>query len=603
VNLSGFDLAGVVSINSISAVFVGASSQIGLGPSVLSGNSGSNVIALGSNAGSGGTQSNVVYLGNNPGYDPGASDTFVVYSTNAGLPLIQGNLVSRSVGIGRVPQANNALDVSGKISATSIVTAAGSSNTLGPITTTTDSLVLIGNPTPNPQYKLDVNGTFHTSNIIANGGGGSNSIGGITLQNSTLSAGTVVTPTLSNVSLLNEWQVSTSTVSGNFNIGTLLTTKLSNAVSIGPGAAANASGANIVAFGNSAGAGSLGNGVNAMGSYAANTNTGSEVNAFGSRAAYSNSGSNVNVIGISGAYSNSGNYVNSLGSEATLSNTGSYVTAVGEQAAYRNSGNYVNALGLSAGYFNAGFYLNAFGNQAAYSNSGSNVNAIGNSAAWCNTANYVNAMGWNAGYRNSGTKSVALGLSAGCFNSGANVISIGEYAGFGNTQSNCTFIGRNPGAPSSGATAPNTFLVYSTSASAPTIQADTSNNYVGIGCVPGAYTLDVAGPIRTTSNIVNTINVTVVSSSTLTLATTNYSTYFHLVYTGGSTLTISLPGSLPIQGSYWVLKNNSTVNYTLNFTGGTLNISGPGAPMSMYLQAGNGVTLIYSGATSVYYTF
>ena len=55
------------------------------------------------------------------------------------------------------------------------------------------------------------------------------------------------------------------------------------------------------------------------------------------------------------------------------------------------------------------------------------------------------------------------------------------------------------------------------------------------------------------------------------------------------------------EGSYWVIKNNSPVNYTLNFTGGFLNTVG--GPTTLYLQAGNGVTLIYSGADSVYYTF
>jgi hypothetical protein len=54
-------------------------------------------------------------------------------------------------------------------------------------------------------------------------------------------------------------------------------------------------------------------------------------------------------------------------------------------------------------------------------------------------------------------------------------------------------------------------------------------------------------------------------------------------------------------GTYWVIKNNSPINYTLNFTGGTLNTVG--GPTSMYLQAGNGLTLIYSGANTVYYTF
>jgi hypothetical protein len=54
-------------------------------------------------------------------------------------------------------------------------------------------------------------------------------------------------------------------------------------------------------------------------------------------------------------------------------------------------------------------------------------------------------------------------------------------------------------------------------------------------------------------------------------------------------------------GTYWVIKNNSPINYTLTFTGGTLNTVG--GPTSMYLQAGNGLTLINSGANTVYYTF
>jgi hypothetical protein len=134
---------------------------------------------------------------------------------------------------------------------------------------------------------------------------------------------------------------------------------------------------------------------------------------------------------------------------------------------------------------------------------------------------------------------------------------------------------------------------------APTIQADTSYNYVGIGCVPGAYALDVSGQIRTTSNIINTINVSLVTTDAFALSTTNYSTYFNLLGTS-TTVTITLPGTTPIQGSYWVIKNNSTVNYTLSCAGGFLNVS----PISnIYLQAGNGLTLIYSGANSVYYTF
>jgi hypothetical protein len=603
VNISGYDLYGVTSINTISAVFSSVSGTFGIGPNILSGNSGSNLIALGSNAGAnGGSNSNIVYIGNNPGYDPALSDTFVVYSTNAGLPLIQGNLASRSVGIGRTPQPGNFLDVSGRISATSIITSVGSSNTLGPLTTTTDSLVLIGNPTPNPQYKLDVNGTTHVSNIVADGAGGSNLIGGITLQNSTLSATTVITPTLSNVSLLNGWQVSTSSISGNLNVGNLLTASLTNAVSIGLSAAFNASGTNVVAFGGFAFINSIGNDVNAFGSNSAQTSTGSNINSLGNSATNGNSGSDVNALGTNAAARNTGPVVNAFGPGAATSNIGGNVNAFGYQAAYQNKNNYVNAIGYRAAYNTSGSYVNAIGYQASYNSSGDYVNAFGAGAAYNSSGDYVNAFGAGAAVSNTGSNVNAFGSDTAVQNTGSNVNAFGRRAGINNTQSNCTFIGNNPTSLNSGATGPNTFLVYSTSATAPTIQADTSNNLVGIGRVPGSpYTLDVAGPIRTTSNIVNTLNVSLVTSGAFSLEITNYSTYFNLVYTGGSNMTISLPGSMPIQGSYWVVKNNSVVNYTLNFTGGTLNTIG--GATTLYLQAGNGLTLIYAGANSVYYTF
>jgi hypothetical protein len=193
---------------------------------------------------------------------------------------------------------------------------------------------------------------------------------------------------------------------------------------------------------------------------------------------------------------------------------------------------------------------------------------------------------------------VGLGSNSLSGNTAQYVNALGYQAGHANTFSNCTFIGSNPNPVASGASAPNTFLIYSTSV-APTIQADTSYNYVGIGRAPGAYALDVSGQIRTTSNIINTINVSLVTTDAFALSTENYSTHFNLLGTS-TIMTITLPGTAPIQGSYWVIKNNSTVNYTLSCTGGFLNVS----PISnIYLQAGNGLTLIYSGANSVYYTF
>jgi hypothetical protein len=402
VNISGYDLSAIASFNSVSAVFVSVSKQVGLGSGVLSGNTGSNVVAFGTGAGQNNGNSNMIFLGSNPGYSVAADNQFIVYSTSAAVPFLQGDVSARLLGIGRVPRTQYALDVSGTITGSSFLTAPGAASTIGPINIA-DSRVGIGGPADNP-YRLDVQGILRASNIIATDTITSNLIGGISLSNTTLSAATI----------------------------------------------------NVVAL---------------------------------------------------------------------------------------------NATTVSAGKL-------LFGD----------VVGLGYNSLSGNTAQYVNALGYNAGYAN--------------------------------TFSNCTFIGTNPSSGRLGVTQANTFLVYSTSL-APTIQADTSNNYVGIGRVPGAYALDVSGTIRTTSNIVNTINVSLVTTDALTVSTTNYSTYFNLIGTS-TVVTITLPGTTPIQGSYWVVKNNSTVNYTLKCAGGFLNAS----PItSMYLQAGNGVTLIYSGANSVYYTF
>ena len=70
---------------------------------------------------------------------------------------------------------------------------------------------------------------------------------------------------------------------------------------------------------------------------------------------------------------------------------------------------------------------------------------------------------------------------------------------------------------------------------------------------------------------------------------------------------VTFPATAPATGTYWVLKNNSTVNYTITATNGVFN--GGTAP-SYFLQSGIGVTLAYSGTSAgsptalpAYYTF
>jgi hypothetical protein len=514
VNLSGYDISGIVSFNSISAVFVSVSSQVGFGRGVLGGNTGTNIVALGTSAGTGGSTSNVVYLGSNPGYNPTSNNMFLVYSTSAGIPFLQGDVSSRILGVGRFPRTSYALDVSGGIYGNTIVTAGGSVNQIGSVYTVLGGNVGIG--TASPGYDLDVVGTIHGSNIVTDGVGFTNTIGGITLSNTTLSAATIRAVALN-----------ATTVSA----GTLL-------------------------FGD----------VVALGFNSLSGNTASYANALGYNAGSANSESNCTFIGTNPIPTSSG---------ATQPNTFLvYSTSAAPTIQADTSNNYVGI-----GKIPGPFALDVSGT----------ANVITLSAQTVTTTSI-----------NINSTVVGLGLNSLSGNTAQNANGLGQNAGWGNSFSNCTFIGSNPNPTSSGATQTNTFLVYSTVTNAPTIQADTSNNYVGIGRVPEAYALDVSGQIRTTSSIINTINVSLISSSSFSLGITNYSTYFNLVYTGGSIVTISLPGTLSIEGSYWVVKNNSPVNYTLNFTGGFLNTVGTS---SMFLQAGNGLTLIYSGANSVYYTF
>jgi hypothetical protein len=82
-------------------------------------------------------------------------------------------------------------------------------------------------------------------------------------------------------------------------------------------------------------------------------------------------------------------------------------------------------------------------------------------------------------------------------------------------------------------------------------------------------------------------------------------TYFSLTSTT-TVFALTLPGSPPPTGTYWVLKNNSKVNYTINVTGGVFN----GGDTSYFLQSGIGTTIAYSGTSAgaptpspAYYTF
>jgi hypothetical protein len=231
---------------------------------------------------------------------------------------------------------------------------------------------------------------------------------------------------------------------------------------------------------------------------------------------------------------------------------------------------------------------------AAKTNAGNyNVN-IGDFSGMNQTGSSNVGLGMRSLVGNGGSLVTALGFSAG-EGSGANhCVYIGERAGMNNTLSNSVFIGRNSGGYTPDA--PNTFMVYSTKPGVPAVQVDTSNNVMGIGCAPNPkYGLAVGGPIANTINV-----VCITTTDTFELSTSNYSTYFNLL--SSSVTSVILPGDLPIKGSYWVIKNNSTAAITLVCSGGSFNTPGTTSTTTT-LPIGGLLTLIYSGADSVYYTF
>jgi hypothetical protein len=583
VNIAGFNLSGLASFNNVPVVF--NPSQIGIATN-LSGNT-AVTVALGISAGR--SELGGIYLGSNPGYTANVSNTFLVYSTSATRPFLQGSIANICLGIGKAPGFT--LDVSGTIAGSNLFIPSGSANTLGPITVLSTNFVGIG--TANPQQLLDVNGIASIGTITTATSTTSNSIGGITLSNSILNVPTfVVTPTISGLSTVNDTSVNFAKAN----------------VAIGKDVGAG-SGCNVV-IGVSAGFGSATTGPACnvyIGAFAGQNMTGSFNVALGVGAL---------LQGVNRSIANAVCIGQNTGQSMGANTDG--IIAIGNGAGQKIDGNNNIFIGKGAGtgipdrtpvgYTNMVIIGSSAGTGIS---GGSAVNSMGPGAVAIGTSTLARSNAVSIGTTaKANTSGVAIGTTANASglitiaignNSvarGQTSIAIGNGAGGTSTGINSIFLGSNPGY---NPTTDNTFVVYSTLSALPSLQSDLSNRWLGIGCVP-TVPLDVAGQIRTTSNIVNTINVTTISSvGTVTLNTANCSTYFNLVFNGGTTVTVNLPGTTPLNGSYWVLKNNSTVNYTLSYNTGVLNFVG--GPTTSFLQAGNGVTLIYSGSNSVYYTF
>jgi hypothetical protein len=635
VNISGFDIKGIVSFNTISAII--SSTQIGIGPSVLRNNTAANIVAFGFNAGSNvtadSTFNNCIYLGSNPGTSAAAANTFLVYSTTAGIPALQVNTGSNWLGVGKVP--TSALDVVGAaaISTNLVVTGKTSLGLTGTsknysvnVAATGGAPAFIsfynsaaGNPyvgigydmsvgdgisfrtnysdndlnrtalfinrncnvpfvgvqTTNPQFPLDVNGQINTNTSI-------------TTPSLTVSTSTSLTGTLTLRSIASTTYAS-SVLSYNSTTGAVTQSTL-DLGTLGA-ADSNTMNANWVTSGGG------------LITWNATTRVVSgtdrllaiPVNTALTTDGHLTIANNLWTISMK-AYSATYWVPNSVPTSSTVA--GSF-----KNVEYRDIADQVTSNWVFICETNTDYNTLKWGPGFITIPAGGVYNSQTGGMSWNVLATATNiALGSNSSI--TGGTSIVIGSNTAQQSIAANnVIAIGTNAGSNLPNLNNTiYIGSNAGyTPSTS----NTLVVQSTSATAPTLQADLANRRLGVGMVP-SYALDVAGTIRSSGPVISTISVSGTSAAALTLTTDIATTYFSLTSTA-TTFTVTFPTTAPPTGTYWVLKNNSTVNYTITPVNGVFN--GGTAP-SYFLQAGIGVTLAYSGTSAgsptsypAYYTF
>ena len=635
VNMAGFGLTGLASINGLTTTIASTNNQIGIGANVLANNTAANVVAFGSNAGSNATGdstwSNCVYLGANPGTIANGANTFLVYSTTATIPAIQVNMESRRLGVGMVPA--NALDVSGAARISTTLTSIGNV-TIGTIAspsnyslningaTDTGGMIAFYNTAANPQpqfgigfdkaaggfaLKANLGGTDFTGTAMFVTAGGRVGVGTITPAYTLDVAGQINTNTAVSTPSLT---VTTSTVlRGTLSLPTIASTTYANGV---------------LSYNSTTGAvtqstlslGTLG----AADSNIMNANwvtSGGGLITWNATTGVVSGTARLIAIPVNGALSTDGHFTIASGnwsitvgawsaaywvpsSVPTSSTVAGSFQVVTYRADMQNPimPNWIficctnNETGVSTLKWGPGFITIPPGGVFNSFTGGTSWNVLG-------TATNI-ALGSNSSI--TGAKSIVIGSNTEQQNILANnVIAIGTNAGSNlENLNNTIYIGSNAGYRPG---VSNTLVVHSTSSTAPTLQADLANRRLGVGIAP-SYALDVAGTIRASGPVISTLNVAGITSGTsITLTTDNATTYYSLTTTTGTTLTLTLPSTAPPQGTYWVLKNNAAVNYTLNSTNGVFNAGSN----SYYLQAGIGITLAYSGTqangSNAYYTF
>jgi hypothetical protein len=634
VNISGFDIKGIVSFNTISAII--SATQIGIGPSVLRNNTASSIVAFGCNAGSNvtadSTFNNCIYLGSNPGTSAAAANTFLVYSTTAGKPAIQVNTESNWLGVGKVPTV--ALDVAG-------------SAQIGGTVTTTGKVFIGGNSTSS--YSLNIVSSGGRSGFISwSCNTNLNPYIGIGWDQS--ADGLVVSsgPGVNDIGTVNSFYVSRVTgyvgigktsasfpldVSGQINTNTSVTTPsltvststtLSGTLTL-PTIASSAymTLSRVLSYNSTTGAvtQSVLN-LGTLGAADSNTMNANWVTTGGGLITWNGtvvSGTNrILAIPVNNAMATDG-FLHITEGAWTITMNGwsaayfvpnsvpsTYPAANGsiKVIPYQSIANQVgsNWIFICSTYADVSPMTLKWGPGFITIPSGGVFNSATGGTSWNVLGQATNiALGSNSSI--TGGTSIVIGSNATSAVAANNVIAIGTNAGSNLPNLNNTiYIGSNAGyTPATS----NTLVVQSTSASAPTLQADLENRRLGVGKAP-SYALDVSGTIRSSGPVISTISVSGTSAAALTLTTDIATTYFSLTSMATS-FAVTFPTTAPPTGTYWVLKNNSTVNYTITATNGVFN---GGTTPSYFLQAGIGVTLAYSGTSAgaptalpAYYTF
>ena len=637
VNIAGFDIGGIVSFNTISAII--SATQIGIGPNVLRNNTATSIIAFGSNAGSNTTAdstfNNCVYLGSNPGTSATAANTFLVYSTTANTPALQVNMGSNWLGVGKVPAV--ALDVVGSGKLTGTLTTVSSVN-IGGITSSTNyqlnivgatgspgfltfyntaagvpyvgigydtavgdglsfrtnygttdlnrtalfinrnsTVPFVGVQTTSPQFPLDVSGQINTNTSITTPS--------LAVSTSTTLSGSLTLRSIASVS----YTTLNSVLSYNSTTGAVTQSTL-NLQTLGA-ADSNTMNANWVTSGGGIVTwdGSVVSGTNRILAIPLNKAMGTDGFFNITEGAWT-----ITMNGWSAAY-----FVPNSVPSPHQAFYGSIKVFPYSPASDQVGSNWIF---ICSTYADASPMTLKWGPGFITIPSGGVFNSATGGTSWNVLGQATNiALGSNSSI--TGGTSIVIGSNATSAVAANNVIAIGTNAGSNLPNLNNTiYIGSNAGY---NPTTSNTLVVQSTSATAPTLQADLANRQLGVGMAP-SYALDVSGTIRASGPVISTLNVSGTSAASLTLTASTATTYFSLT-SMATAFAVTFPATAPATGTYWVLKNNSTVNYTITATNGVFN--GGTAP-SYFLQSGIGVTLAYSGTSAgsptalpAYYTF